>query len=111
MGLLCQTLDDSAGEAFDKTAKILNLPYPGGPLIDRHAKQGNPSVFLFPEPRVPGLDFSFSGLKTSILYFIQRNTAKNPKLIEENLNDICEYVQSRITSILLTKLEIGKAHV
>lgn len=107
MELIGQTLDDAAGEAFDKTAKMLNLPYPGGPLIDQHAKTGDPLKFQFPEPNVPEFNFSFSGLKTSILYFIQRNTAKNPAFIEENLADICASVQNRIVSILLNKLEAG----
>jgi len=105
MKLLGQTLDDAAGEAFDKTAKILGLPYPGGPLIDRYAKAGDPKKYSFPEPKIPNLDFSFSGLKTSILYFIQRNLKENPLFIQENLPDICASIQSRIVSILLNKLE------
>lgn len=105
MELLGQTLDDAAGEAFDKTAKILDLPYPGGPLIDRYAKEGNPQAFAFPEPKIPDFNFSFSGLKTSILYFIQRNVKENPNFIQENLPDICASVQNRIVSILLNKLE------
>jgi len=105
MELLGQTLDDAAGEAFDKTAKILGLPYPGGPLIDQYAKNGRADVFSFPEPKIPGLNFSFSGLKTSILYFIQRNIKESPNFIQENLFDICASVQSRIVSILLNKLE------
>jgi len=105
MELLGQTLDDAAGEAFDKTAKILNLPYPGGPLIDQYAKDGNPKAYAFPEPKIPDFNFSFSGLKTSILYFIQRNVKENPNFIQENLPDICASVQSRIVSILLNKLE------
>ncbi len=105
MEMIGQTIDDAAGEAFDKTAKILGLPYPGGPFIDKHAKLGNPSAFSFPEPRIPEFNFSFSGLKTSILYFIQRNVKKNPNFIEENLADICASVQERIVSILLNKLE------
>lgn len=105
MELLGQTLDDAAGEAFDKTAKILDLPYPGGPLIDRYAKEGNPQAYNFPEPKIPDFNFSFSGLKTSILYFIQRNVRENPNFIQENLPDICASVQSRIVSILLNKLE------
>ncbi|MBE7170393.1 MAG: tRNA (adenosine(37)-N6)-threonylcarbamoyltransferase complex transferase subunit TsaD [Williamsia sp.] len=100
-----KTGDDAAGEAFDKTAKILGLPYPGGPLIDRHGKQGNGERFLFPEPQIPGLDFSFSGLKTAILYFIQRETAANPHFVAENLADICASVQHRIVTILLNKLK------
>lgn len=105
MELIGQTIDDAAGEAFDKTAKILGLPYPGGPLIDKHAQDGDPKAYSFPEPRVSDFDFSFSGLKTSILYFIQRNVDKNPNFIESNLADICASVQARIVSILLNKLE------
>jgi N6-L-threonylcarbamoyladenine synthase len=99
-----ETIDDAAGEAFDKTAKLLNLPYPGGPIINRYAKSGNPKKFTFPEPQIPGLDFSFSGLKTSILYFLQEKTSVNPAFISENLADICASVQDRIVSILLHKL-------
>lgn len=106
MEIVGETLDDAAGEAFDKTAKLLKLPYPGGPLIDRYAQQGRPK-FIFPEPDIPGLDFSFSGLKTSILYFLRENTAKNPRFMEENMNDICASVQERIVSILLNKLELA----
>ena len=105
MELIGQTLDDAAGEAFDKTAKILNLPYPGGPLIDRYAKDGNSKAFVFPEPKIPDFNFSFSGLKTSILYFIQKNVKENPNFIQNNLSDICASVQNRIVSILLNKLE------
>lgn len=105
MKVIGQTLDDAAGEAFDKSAKLLGLPYPGGPLIDRHARNGNPGRFSFPEPQIPGLDFSFSGLKTSILYFIRKETAGNPEFITENLADICASIQSRIVSILLNKLK------
>lgn len=110
MQLLGQTIDDAAGEAFDKTAKILGLPYPGGPLIDHYAKTGNPNKYSFPEPKIPDLDFSFSGLKTSILYFIQRNLKANPLFIQDNLPDICASIQSRIVSILLNKLEKA-AHI
>jgi N6-L-threonylcarbamoyladenine synthase len=106
MEIVGETLDDAAGEAFDKTAKLLKLPYPGGPLIDRYAQQGRPK-FIFPEPDIPGLDFSFSGLKTSVLYFLRENTAKNPRFAEENMNDICASVQERIVSILLNKLELA----
>ncbi|MDF3077004.1 MAG: tsaD [Sphingobacteriaceae bacterium] len=104
MEVVGQTTDDAAGEAFDKTAKILNLPYPGGPLVDKYAKQGNHLAYKFPEPQIPGLDFSFSGLKTSILYFIRDNVAANPDFIESNLADICASVQHRIITILLNKL-------
>jgi N6-L-threonylcarbamoyladenine synthase len=105
MELIGETLDDAAGEAFDKTAKILNLPYPGGPLIDKYAQTGNPATFTLPEPQIPGLNFSFSGLKTAILYLIQGEVRRNPNFIEENLNDICATVQARIVSILLNKVK------
>lgn len=105
MELIGQTIDDAAGEAFDKTAKILGLSYPGGPLVDKYAQNGNPQAFAFPEPKIPDYDFSFSGLKTSILYFVQRSVDKNPDFIKNNLEDICASVQSRIVSILLNKLE------
>lgn len=105
MELLGQTLDDAAGEAFDKTAKILNLPYPGGPLIDKNAKLGNPYAFKLPEPQIADLNFSFSGLKTAILYLVQGELKKNPNFLEENMNDICASVQERIVSILLNKLK------
>jgi N6-L-threonylcarbamoyladenine synthase len=100
-----QTLDDAAGEAFDKSAKILGLPYPGGPLIDTYSKQGNPHAYKFPEPRIDNLNFSFSGLKTSFLYFIRDETKKNPDFVKEHLPDICASLQSRIVSILLNKLK------
>jgi N6-L-threonylcarbamoyladenine synthase len=100
-----ETMDDAAGEAFDKSAKLLGLPYPGGPLIDKYAKTGDPNRFKFPEPQIPGLNFSFSGLKTAILYFLQENTAANPNFVEENLADICASIQHRIVSILLNKVK------
>ncbi len=105
MKVIGETIDDAAGEAFDKSAKLLGLPYPGGPLIDKYAKDGDAKRFNFPEPQLPGLNFSFSGLKTSILYFIQKEKAKNPDFISENLADICASIQGRIVSILLRKLE------
>jgi N6-L-threonylcarbamoyladenine synthase len=105
MQVIGETIDDAAGEAFDKSAKLLGLPYPGGPLIDKYAREGNPKRFLFPEPNIPGLDFSFSGLKTSILYFIQAETKRNENFIEKNLSDICASIQQRIVSILLKKLQ------
>ncbi|MGZ5246284.1 MAG: tRNA (adenosine(37)-N6)-threonylcarbamoyltransferase complex transferase subunit TsaD [Flavitalea sp.] len=105
MEVIGETIDDAAGEAFDKSAKILGLPYPGGPLIDKHAKEGNPHAFKFPEPQIPELNFSFSGLKTSILYFLQENKKKDPEFVEKNLPDICASIQSRIVSILLNKLK------
>ncbi|MGF6848076.1 N6-L-threonylcarbamoyladenine synthase [Chitinophaga sp. W3I9] len=104
MRVIGETLDDAAGEAFDKSAKILGLPYPGGPLIDKYAQTGNPARFKFPEPRIPGLNFSFSGLKTAILYFLQENQQKDPAFIAQNLPDICASIQHRIVSILLNKV-------
>jgi len=104
MEVLGSTIDDAAGEAFDKTAKILGLPYPGGPLVDKYAQAGNPHAFTFPEPQIPDLNFSFSGLKTSILYFINKGVQQNPNFIQENLEDICASVQQRIVTILLAKL-------
>lgn len=105
MEVVGQTQDDAAGEALDKTSKILGLPYPGGPLIDKHARLGNPDAYKFPEPQIPGYDFSFSGLKTAILYFIRNNEAKNPNFIAENIDDICASVEKRIATILLNKLK------
>lgn len=105
MSIIGETIDDAAGEAFDKSAKLLGLPYPGGPLIDKYAKTGNPNRFKFPEPQIPGLDFSFSGLKTAILYFLQENTKNNPSFVEENLADICASIQHRIISILMNKVK------
>lgn len=105
MEIVGETLDDAAGEAFDKTAKILDLPYPGGPLIDKNAKLGNPDKYKFPEPQIDGLNFSFSGLKTAILYFVRDHVKANPNFLQENINDVCASVQSRIVSILLNKLK------
>ncbi len=105
MEVVGQTTDDAAGEALDKTSKILGLPYPGGPLIDKNARLGNPNAYQFPEPQIPGLDFSFSGLKTSILYFIRDNVALNPNFVQENITDICASVERRIVTILLNKLK------
>jgi N6-L-threonylcarbamoyladenine synthase len=105
MKVIGKTLDDAAGEAFDKSAKILGLPYPGGPLIDKYAKKGNAGKYTFPEPKIDGLDFSFSGLKTAFLYFIRDEKIKNENFVEENLPDICASIQSRIVSILLNKLK------
>ncbi len=105
MELLGETLDDAAGEAFDKTAKILDLPYPGGPLIDKHAQNGNPEAFKLPEPQIPDLNFSFSGLKTAILYLVQGELKKDPRFLEERMDDLCASVQNRIVSILLNKLK------
>lgn len=107
MEIIGETTDDAVGEAFDKSAKILGLPYPGGPLIDKYAQLGNPKAFAFTKPKVPRLDFSFSGLKTAILYFIQKNTTENPKFIEENLNDICASIQHTIIEILMDKIKMA----
>lgn len=103
--ILGETLDDAVGEAFDKSAKILGLPYPGGPLVDKYAQLGNPKAFPFPKPKVKDLNFSFSGLKTSILYFIQNQVKENPNFIEENLHDICASIQYTIIDILMSKLK------
>lgn len=105
MMVLGETIDDAAGEAFDKSAKLLGLPYPGGPLIDKYAQSGNADRFHFPEPQIPGLNFSFSGLKTSILYFLQEEIRRNDNFVQENLADICASIQHRIVSILLNKLK------
>jgi len=100
-----ETIDDAAGEAFDKSAKLLGLAYPGGPLIDKYAKNGDPDRFQFTEPNIPALDFSFSGLKTSILYFLQEQVRKDADFIQHNLADLCASIQQRIVSILLHKLK------
>jgi N6-L-threonylcarbamoyladenine synthase len=105
MEILGETIDDAVGEAFDKSAKILGLKYPGGPLIDLHAKSGNPKAFSFTKPKVGDLNFSFSGLKTGILYFIQKQQRINPNFIEERLNDICASIQYTIVEILMEKLK------
>jgi N6-L-threonylcarbamoyladenine synthase len=104
MEILGETIDDAAGEAFDKAAKMLGLPYPGGPLIDKYAKLGNPKAFTFAKPNIPNFNFSFSGVKTSILYFLQKEKANNPTFIDENLNDLCASIQHTIVSILMKKL-------
>lgn len=105
MEVLGETIDDAVGEAFDKSAKILGLPYPGGPLIDKYAQLGNPKAFKFTKPKVGDLEFSFSGLKTQILYFIQKNLKENPKFIDENRDDICASIQHTIIEILMDKLK------
>ena len=107
MTIIGETTDDAVGEAFDKSAKILGLPYPGGPLIDKYAQLGNPKAFPFTKPKVAGLDFSFSGLKTAILYFIQKRTAENPNFVTENLNDICASIQHTIIEILMDKIKLA----
>ncbi|OYQ33104.1 tRNA (adenosine(37)-N6)-threonylcarbamoyltransferase complex transferase subunit TsaD [Flavobacterium cyanobacteriorum] len=105
MQVIGETTDDAVGEAFDKTAKILGLPYPGGPLVDKYAREGNPKAFAFTKPKVPGLDFSFSGLKTQILYFIRKNTAENPEFVQQHIADICASIQYTIITILMDKLK------
>lgn len=105
MEVIGQTLDDAVGEAFDKSAKILGLPYPGGPLVDKYSQMGNPKAFIFPKPKVGDLNFSFSGLKTSILYFIQKQLKENPDFIKENMEDICASIQFTIIKILMDKLK------
>ncbi|MBW8244180.1 tRNA (adenosine(37)-N6)-threonylcarbamoyltransferase complex transferase subunit TsaD [Muricauda oceani] len=107
MEVLGETLDDAVGEAFDKSAKLMGLPYPGGPLIDKYAKLGDATAFSFPKPKVDGLNFSFSGLKTSILYFLQRESQKNSDFVAENINDICASVQYTILEILMEKLQMA----
>ncbi len=105
MEVIGETLDDAAGEAFEKCAKLLGLPYPGGPLMDKHAKSGDSQSFQFPEPQIPEFNFSFSGLKTSVLYFLQKEQRKNPQFISENLDNLCASIQRTIIDILLKKLE------
>jgi len=105
MTVIGETLDDAIGEAFDKSAKIFGLPYPGGPLIDKKAALGNPKAFQFPKPKVADLNFSFSGLKTAVLYFIQKNVKENPDFISENINDICASLQYTIIGIVIDKLK------
>jgi len=107
MEVIGETTDDAVGEAFDKSAKILGLPYPGGPLVDKYANEGNPKAFAFTKPKVPGLDFSFSGLKTQILYFVQKQMAENPDFIKDNMNDICASIQYTIINILMDKLKMA----
>jgi N6-L-threonylcarbamoyladenine synthase len=105
MKVIGQTQDDAVGEAFDKAAKIMGLPYPGGPLIDQYAQQGNPNAFKFPETNMPGLDFSFSGIKTAFLYFLRDERVKNPAFVEENLYDICASLQRHLVKMLLMRLQ------
>jgi N6-L-threonylcarbamoyladenine synthase len=105
MEVIGETQDDAVGEAFDKTAKLLGLPYPGGPLLDRHAKEGNPKAFTFPITRMPGLNYSFSGIKTAVLYFLRDRMAENPNFITENLADLCASIQYTLVEMLLIKLK------
>jgi N6-L-threonylcarbamoyladenine synthase len=107
MTVIGETQDDAVGEAFDKTAKLLGLPYPGGPLIDRHAKNGNPKAFTFPITRMPELNYSFSGIKTAVLYFLRDELRKNPNFIEENLSDLCASIQYSLIQMLLIKLKLA----
>lgn len=111
MKVIGTTIDDAAGEAFDKAAKMLGFPYPGGPLIDKFAKEGDPTKFTFAKPNIQGLDFSFSGLKTSILYFLQKETKLNANFIEENKADLCASIQVSVVDILLKKItKAAKEH-
>ena len=105
MEVIGQTIDDAAGEAFDKCAKVMGLPYPGGPHVDRLAKEGNPHRFEFSKPRIPDLNYSFSGLKTSFLYFLRDNLKENENFINENLNDLCASLQFTIIEVLMNKLK------
>ncbi len=108
--ILGKTLDDAAGEAFDKAGKMMNLPYPAGPIIDKNAKLGDPNAFHFSTPKVGDLDFSFSGLKTSILYFLQKEVRKNPSFVAENINDLCASIQHTIVSYLIRNLDQAMIH-
>lgn len=105
MEIIGQTIDDAAGEAFDKCAKILGLPYPGGPYIDQLAKEGNPRAFKFNKPHIKGYNYSFSGLKTSFLYLVKDKMKENPQFIQENLNDLCASLQNAIIEVLMSKLK------
>lgn len=109
MELLGETIDDAAGEAFDKAGKIMGLPYPAGPIIDQNAKLGNPEAFSFAKPRMDDYKFSFSGLKTSILYFLQKSVKENPNFVEDHLHDLCASIQKTIIDILMDKLEKASA--
>jgi N6-L-threonylcarbamoyladenine synthase len=104
MEVVGTTIDDAAGEAFDKTAKLLGFPYPGGPLIDKYAKEGDANKFTFAKPNMSGYDYSFSGLKTSILYFLQKQMKENPDFVVQEVNHICASVQQSIVDILFVKL-------
>ena len=105
MEVIGETQDDAVGEAFDKTAKLLGLPYPGGPLLDRHAQEGNPKAFTFPVTRMPGLNYSFSGIKTAVLYFLRDQLAEHPNFITDNLADLCASIQHTLVEMLLIKLK------
>src|SRR5690606_13261436 len=103
MEVVGETLDDAVGEAFDKTAKLLGLPYPGGPLVDRYAQEGNPRAFDFPISDMPGLNFSFSGIKTAVLYFLRDQLKNNPQFVENNMADICASLQYTLIRMLMKK--------
>ncbi|MDX5420217.1 MAG: tRNA (adenosine(37)-N6)-threonylcarbamoyltransferase complex transferase subunit TsaD [Hymenobacteraceae bacterium] len=107
MEIIGQTTDDAVGEAFDKTAKMLGLPYPGGPMLDKKAALGNPDAFEFPVGNMPEYNFSFSGIKTSVLYFLRDRVKENPNFVEENINDICASVQKTLIKTLLKKLKLA----
>jgi len=107
MQIIGQTIDDAAGEAFDKSAKILGLEYPGGPMIDKYSSKGNPDAFAFAKTNIPGLDFSFSGLKTSILYFLRDRLKEDPMFMQNNLADLCASIQSAIVNTLMIKLKLA----
>lgn len=104
MEIVGQTIDDAAGEAFDKCAKVMGLPYPGGPFVDRLAKEGNPNAFVFSKPQIPAYNYSFSGLKTSFLYLVRDKVKENPNFIAENINDLCASIQQSVVEILMAKL-------
>jgi N6-L-threonylcarbamoyladenine synthase len=110
MEILGETIDDAVGEAFDKSAKILGLPYPGGPLLDKYAQKGNPKAYKFTKPKVKPMDFSFSGLKTAVLYFIEKEVKENPNFIEENIENICASIQFTIVDYLMDKLKNAVKH-
>jgi N6-L-threonylcarbamoyladenine synthase len=107
MEVIGETQDDAVGEAFDKAAKIMGLPYPGGPMIDQYAKAGNPKAYTFSKTSMPGFDFSFSGIKTAFLYFIRDERKKNPAFVEDNLNDICASIQHHLVTMLTEKLVLA----
>jgi len=107
MEIIGQTIDDAAGEAFDKCAKTMGLPYPGGPWVDKYAKEGNPKAYKFTKPRIPNLDYSYSGFKTAFLYFVRDNMKEDPNFIKENMNDLCASIQFTIIDILIDKLKLA----
>ena len=109
MEVIGQTIDDAAGEAFDKCAKVMGLPYPGGPHIDRLAREGNPAAFKFNKPQIPDYNYSFSGLKTSFLYLLRDKEKENPDFVKENMNDLCASIQATVVDILMSKLKKAAA--